>query len=221
MVKIFRSDEVEGVEEGLEIGDFRSEKRPWAPRWLGAAKYLVAPVIILVMVILFLPTLLRAREPAYEARCLAKLKQIAVAVEMYTMDHDAPPPRFTWVDALRPAYTTDPENPAEPGSGADPLKCVSDETDATVSYLYLDRRILPGNRARYDDSFTPMAVDERNHRHTTLVFWDGHAERMDKTEWAQARGAIWGIRKDITHPETFSYELRPTSEGDTVPRTVQ
>lgn len=192
-----------------------------ARRWLSAAKFLAAPLIILLVISVLAPVLINARKPSYELRCMAKLKQVAAAMSMYATDNEGYPPPGAWHTALR-IYIEDPLDPeghVEPGSARDPLKCPSDPTDAPVSYLYLDRRLLDYSKARLNDSVVPLAVDEYFHEHATLVYYDGHAERIPKQQWVNARIHQWEIRRDLDHPSTFAYEPVPGSvRGPTGPR---
>lgn len=193
----------------------------WARRWLTAAKFLVAPIIILVVVAILLPVFLNARKPSYELRCMAKLKQVAAAMTMYALDNGGYPPSTVWHTALR-VYIEDPRDPegrVEPGSKGDPLKCPSDTTDAPVSYLYLNRGLLHYSKASLNDSVVPLAVDEYFHEHVTLAYYDGHTERIPREQWVNARMHQWQIRRDLDHPSTFAYEPVPGSvRGPTGPR---
>lgn len=189
--------------------------------WLSAAKFLAAPVIILLIVSILLPVLMNARKPSYELRCMAKLKQVAAAMDMYAADNGGYPPSTVWHTALR-AYIDDPRDPegrVEPGSRRDPLKCPSDGTDAPVSYLYLNRGLLDYAKASLNDSVVPLVVDEYFHEHTTLAYYDGHTERIPRQQWVNARTHQWEIRRDLEHPSRFAYEPVPGSvRGPTGPR---
>ncbi len=193
--------------------------RPTAERvlwkqWLSPTRFLLAVTIILGVIIILAPTLLRARAPALEARCLAQLEQVGQAITMYSYDHGAYPLPHNWHQAIRP-YVGDPANPEEdviPGSKRDPLKCRADPSDASVSYLYLDRRILDYTMSRLNDSETPLAVDEYFHRYATMVWYDGHTSKMTKQEWAYRRLRQWKVRRDLDNADSFSYELMPGTQ---------
>ena len=192
-----------------------------ARRWLSAAKFLVAPLIIMLVAAILVPVLVNARKPSYEFRCIAKLKQVAAAVDMYAADNWGYPPSNVWHTALRPYFEDplDPHGRVEPGSRRDPLKCPSDNTDALVSYLYLNRGLLDYSKASLSDSVVPLVVDEYFHEHATLAYYDGHTERIPKQQWVNARIHQWEIRRDLEHPSTFAYEPVPGSvHGPTGPR---
>jgi len=184
-----------------------------ARRWLSAAKFLVAPVIILLAVAMLLPVFMNARKPTYELRCIGQLRQVASAVDMYAQDHQNYPLSHNWHTALWP-YIDDPGGEygrIEPGSKRDPLKCPSDPTLSTVSYLYLNRNMLDWSKAHVSESVMPLVVDEYFHEHTTLAYYDGHAEKMDKQLWLHYRNRQWEIRRNLEDVESFSYEPVPGS----------
>lgn len=184
-----------------------------ARRWLSAAKFLAAPLIIILMVAILLPVFLRARKPGLEMRCMTQLRQISAAVDMYTQDYENYPLSSNWHEALR-IYIDDPNDPEGrvlPGSKRDPLTCPSDPTDSTVSYLYLNRNLLDWSKAHVSESVIPMVVDEYFHEHATLVYYDGHTDRLDKQLWLHTRNRQWEIRRNLEDVESFSYEPVPGS----------
>jgi len=216
-MRIYRSGEQEDVRPSHTDGDIGEGggllQASMARRWLSAAKFIVAPVIIIIVASILFPVIIRARKPSLETRCMAKLRQVGSAVAMYTDDHDgAYPLRSTWHQAIR-SYIDSPD-PAErvlPGSSLDPLKCPSDPSDYPVSYLYLDRSQLGYSKANLSESVTPLAVDEYFHEHATLVYYDGHVERLEKQLWLHQRNRQWEVRRDLDHPASFSYEPMPGS----------
>lgn len=224
-MQLFRSDSEDDLRPshtGGQIGAGPSGlQESMARRWLSAAKFIAAPVIIIIVASILFPVIVRARKPSFEARCMAKLRQVGSAIAMYSDDYDgAYPLRMNWHQAIR-SYIDDPSDPnarVVPGSAMDPLKCRSDPSDSTVSYLYLDRRILGYTKSNLSETVTPLAVDEYFHEHTTLVYYDTHVEKLDKQQWLHARNQQWEIRRDLAHPDSFSYEPVPGSvEGPAVP----
>lgn len=189
-------------------------------RWLAAAKFLVPPIIILLAVALLLPALMDARKPSRELRCMAQLRQVAGAVTMYAQDYQNYPLSHNWHTSVR-AYIDDPADETgrvEPGSARDPLKCPSDPTDSTVSYLYLNRNRLDWSKAHVSESIIPLVADEYFHEHTTVAYYDGHTERLEKQQWIHVRNRQWEIRRDLEDVESFSYEPIPGSvQGPTGP----
>ncbi|MEA3402098.1 MAG: hypothetical protein U9R79_12755 [Armatimonadota bacterium] len=194
-----------------ELG--RGHEAVWTRKWLTAAKFLVAPVIILIVVSMLVPALLQAREPTYEAKCMTKLRELAAAIDMYAIDHDAAPLSRNWHRAIWP-YIDNPRAEdlrVEPGGELDPRKCPSDPTDSTVSYLYLDRRLLSHSKANLSEGLIPLAVDEYFHPHATMAYYDGHVEKVDKQLWLHQRHRQWEIRRDLEHPASFAFEPIPGS----------
>ena len=199
---------------GADLGTPRAAGGPTG-RWLSPTRFLVAATIIVATVAWLIPTLLRARQPSYETQCMAKLKQVGYAITMYAADNEQLYPLCAnWHWAIRP-YIDDTENPLmriKPGSKRDPLKCPLDRSDAVCSYLYLNRSVLDYTMARMSDSITPLAVDEYFHEKATMVFYDGHTERMLKNKWVYERLRQWKVRRDLDHPESYSYELIPGTQ---------
>ncbi len=220
---IYRSDDSEDVRPSHTAGDIGKGpgllQQSMARRWLSAAKFIAAPVIILLVASILFPVLIRARRPSLETRCMAKLRQVGSAISMYSADYDAYPLRSNWHLAIRD-YIDSPyaEERVLPGSALDPLKCPSDPSDYPVSYLYLDRTWLGYSKANLSETVTPLAVDEYFHEHVTLVYYDGHVERIDKQLWLHQRNREWEIRRDLEHPASFSYEPMPgTVSGPQAP----
>mgnify|MGYP003802326667 CR=1 FL=1 len=183
-------------------------------RWLSPARFIVAATIVAFVAVWLAPTLLRARQPSYEAQCLAKLKQVGWAFNMYVADVEAYPLASNWHWALR-SYIDDPMNPSmrvAPGSRRDPLKCPMDRSPAPCSYLYLDRRVLDYTMARMNDAITPLAVDEYFHEKAILVYYDGHTDRLPKQQWVYERLRTWKVRRDLNAPDSFAYELLPGTQ---------
>jgi hypothetical protein len=217
-VRIFRSpDDTEDVvpsHAGADLGRPTAEPVIWK-QWMSPTRFLLAGTIILLTVLLLAPTLMRARYPATEMRCLSQLEHVGAAMSMYSQDHDGYPPRANWHWAIRP-YISNPRDPretVEPGSRRDPLKCKMDPSDSPVSYLYLDRRILDATMSRLGDEVTPLAVDEYFHRYATMVWYDGHVEKLTRSEWAYARLRQWRIRRDLDDMDSFSYERIPGTQA--------
>ncbi|MGI5820254.1 MAG: hypothetical protein ACOX9R_19380 [Armatimonadota bacterium] len=184
-----------------------------AQRWLSAAKFMVAPIIIMVTVAILLPVFINARKPGYEMRCMTQLKQVSGAVMMYAQDYEGHPLPSNWHRAVRPylEHRGEPLGRIQIGSQRDPLTCPSDPTDSAVSYLYLDVKLLDRRKADLSESVIPMAVDEYFHEHTTLVYYDGHTEKMEKQRWINVRNRQWEIRRNLRDVESFSYEPIPGS----------
>jgi len=215
-VNIYRSGSGGDVIGSHTSGDLSAGGGPSGTgRWLSPTRFIVAALIVATTVIWIIPTLIRARRPAEEMDCLAHLKQVGYAMAMYATDNnDHYPLTGNWHEALR-VYIDNPDDPhmcVKPGSRLDPLKCPSDPSSSTVSYLYLSRDVLDYTMARLSDAVTPLAVDEYFHRKTTLVYYDGHVDKMQKTKWAYERLRQWKIRRDLDDPGSYAYELIPGTQ---------
>ncbi|MFO8082558.1 MAG: hypothetical protein R6V07_19935 [Armatimonadota bacterium] len=216
-MRFFRSgpgEELKPSHQSAELGKGPSSlKDAIARRWLSAAKFIMAPLIIMTVAAILLPVLLNARKPSYEMRCMTQLKQVAGAVRMYAQDYENYPLSRNWHTALR-TYIDDPNDElgrVQPGSKRDPLTCPSDPTDSTVSYLYLNRNMLDWSKAKLSESIIPMVVDEYFHEHTTLTYYDGRTEKLEKQQWIHMRNRQWEIRRNLRDMESFAYEPIPGS----------
>jgi prepilin-type processing-associated H-X9-DG protein len=69
------------------------------------AELCVVGVVIGIALYLFMPSLMGTAESARRATCLAHLRRLAQAVEMYQSDNDGYPPTVGWVHALYPLLT--------------------------------------------------------------------------------------------------------------------
>lgn len=189
-------------------------------RWLSMAKFLAAPVIIAITAAIVLPVLVRGMRPSHEMRCMAQLRQVVAAINMYTNDQEGYPLPHNWHTTIR-SYVDDPLDPygrVEPGSARDPLSCPSDPTDSPVSYLYLNRNMLDHSKQLLAESITPLVVDEYFHDNVTVAYYDGRAEKMEKQLWLHYRNRTWEIRRNLDYPEAFAYEPIPgTVRGPTGP----
>lgn len=217
-------DDLEPSHQSADLGRTASGLQDaMARRWLSAAKFMAAPAIILVVAAILLPVLINARKPSYEMRCMAQLKQVASAVNMYLADNYNYPLSHNWHWAIR-VYIDDPLDPhgrVLPGSSRDPLTCPSDPTNSPVSYLYLNRNLLDYSKSHLSESVVPLVVDEYFHEHTTLAYYDGHTEKMEKQLWIHNRNRQWEIRRNLEDMDSFSYEPVPGSvRGPQGPKPV-
>jgi len=216
-VRIFRSGGLGGdITPSHTSGDLGAG--PGGPagtgRWLSPTRFIVAATIVVAVVLWLIPTLLRARQPSYELQCMAKLKQVGQAMTMYASDNQDYPPISNWHWAVRSYVSGEAEafEDVTPGSRRDPLKCPLDPTGAPCSYLFLDRRELDYTMSRLSEAIIPLAVDEYFHEHATMVFYDGHADKMPKQSWVYDRLRRWKVRRDLDDPDSFSYELIPGTQ---------
>lgn len=207
-------EDLKASHQGANLGETPSGLQDaMARRWLSAAKFLAAPVIIIILAAILLPTLINARKPSQEMRCLVQLRQVASAVNMYLQDNYNYPLSSNWHESIR-VYVddeNDPQGRVEPGSARDPLTCPADPTDSVVSYLYLNRNTLDYSKSHLSETVVPLVVDEYFHENTTLAYYDGHAEKMPKQLWLHARNRQWEIRRNLGDMPSFSYEPIPGS----------
>lgn len=223
-MRIFRSGSGDGLKPshtGADIGQTASGlQQGMARRWLSAAKFIAAPLIILVTAVIVVPVLIRANQPSLEMRCMTQMKQVGMAISMYTNDQGGYPLSANWHTAIR-SYIDDPLDPygrVEPGSARDPLSCPSDPTDSPVSYLYLNRALLDHSKQMLAESVTPLVVDEYFHGNVLVAYGDGRTEKMEKQLWLHYRNRQWEIRRDLDRPAAFAYEPIPGSvRGPTGP----
>jgi hypothetical protein len=216
-MRFIRSGPGDDVQPSHQSGDLgqgsSSLKDAMARRWLSAAKFIAAPVIIILLAAILLPVFMQARKPGYEMRCMTQLKQVAGAVNMYAQDYGNYPLSHNWHHAVR-TYVDDVGGEigrVEPGSRRDPLTCPSDPTNSTVSYIYLNRNMLDWTKSHLSESVIPLAVDEYFHEHATVTFYDSHTEKIEKQQWIHLRNRQWEIRRDLEDVESFSYEPIPGS----------
>jgi prepilin-type processing-associated H-X9-DG protein len=86
---------------------------------LDKVSYLVEMPVVTALV----PAFTKARQSARKTQCLANIKNLAVAMNMYLADYDRFPKADRWVEAL-----------AEYGVTERSLKCPDDDSDAKCSY---------------------------------------------------------------------------------------
>jgi len=112
---------------------------------------LVVISIVGLLIGLSVPALSRARENARRAKCLGNVRQLQVALQMYTDSHEGRvPPRdyeagAVWVDRLEPYY-----------ANRELLRCPTDRGKVEVSYLmngFIDHFVMTSFSGSWDDFF--------------------------------------------------------------------
>ena len=68
------------------------------PRWRGPVWWVLGGLFVAALVALFWPLLVRPYEPVPHRQCLADVKNLAIALNMYLYDYDALPNPERWCD---------------------------------------------------------------------------------------------------------------------------
>jgi len=141
------------------------------------------PILLILAAILF-PTFARARDAAQKAECISHVKQIGMAIKMYSCDYDGLyPPTRKWNNVIKP-YVKDPKILICPkAGGVEPTYAMNNFFDGlydgevtTPSETVLVFESIPGiNLAGGIELFPepPRHKDAVN-----IGFADGHAESI-------------------------------------------
>ena len=70
------------------------------PRWRGPVWWVLSGLFVVVLVTMAWPLLVRPHEPPPVHQCLANVKNLAIALNMYLADYNAPPDPRRWCDQL-------------------------------------------------------------------------------------------------------------------------
>jgi prepilin-type processing-associated H-X9-DG protein len=167
---------------------------------------LVVSALMLLVVVpvgasVLMPAIGKSRERARRSECLSNLKQIDLAMLMYTSDYDDQwPPADRWCDLTEP-YVKTPS-----------IYVCPELADVTCSYDYNDEpvRNMPPEAAPYladaavlfdgtigtwNATGGQADVDARHDNGANIAFADGHAKWMGASHFGEAR---WGPYSEET-----------------------
>jgi prepilin-type processing-associated H-X9-DG protein len=144
-------------------------------------------LMIPVYAAMLLPALARAKEKAQAINCVNNLKQLAIAVRMYSADHKNQfPPAATWCDAIR-SY-----------AGSDkPFQCPAAKSNTRCNYAFnaklngLDEGKINPNTVLFFETEGGWNVSggselilkqPRHNRVFEFAFADGHVEQLTESK---------------------------------------
>ena len=224
----FRKDHTTGTLVGQE------------PAALGLSRYkniiqiLVGAVIIVLVAAMLCITYQKAKRPAYKADCFGRLRMLHQSLIMYETDLGAPPPAPTWRYGLVPYL--DEVGGAGPRDDIDRvqtpkgrprgytiiLRCKANQSEVPLSYLFMDREVLPLSLSALSDTDEPRFVDEQFHEQILILWGDGHTTGLANTDWLTRRRDTYQVIRDPEWRKTFCYIPAPNREeaGPATPPAV-
>ena len=125
--------------------------RRYRPQAFTLIEILVVISIVVLLMGISVPTLSRARENAKRTKCLSNVRQLGIALQLYTESHEGRvPPRdydagAIWVDRLEPYY-----------KDRRLLRCPTDRRGTDQSYLmngFIDYFVVNSFHGNWDEFF--------------------------------------------------------------------
>jgi prepilin-type processing-associated H-X9-DG protein len=150
--------------------------------------YIGLAVIFLYLLMLpamLLPALSQARESARKISCTSNLKQIGLALRMYSNANDEAFPHLDGAEGLemlrKNGFLEAPQCFVCPSAGTKPAAYGTPLTEATVDYQYF------GGHTESDSVDVILACDkENNHKkYGNVLFVDGHVKGYAGVSWNQ------------------------------------
>lgn len=159
----------------------------------GGVGILVIPIIVAIL----FPVFVRAKEAGQQSACIKNVKQISVALQMYTTDYEQYPPADRWVQALDPYM-------GRLSKARDTFRCPAAKS-ALPSYA-LNRRVAGIREADISDPAATVTVFDsipgrspaggvellpappRHHSRHVIGFADGHVMSVAAS---QVSGLMW------------------------------
>jgi prepilin-type N-terminal cleavage/methylation domain-containing protein/prepilin-type processing-associated H-X9-DG protein len=152
---------------------------------------LVVIAIIAILASILFPVFARAREKARQSSCLANVKQLGIAIQMYTDDYDETLPRYsngtvmvsgspqiqTWARVIKP-YVKNNQLYICPSKKTNGWM-FEDDTDkvwAPCGYGVNDAYVFPGtgysvvSLAQFEDPASTITLSERYQLNTAIIY---------------------------------------------------
>ena len=155
---------------------------------------LVVIAIIAILAAILFPVFAKAREKGRQTSCLNNLRQIVIAMRIYTHDHDQyfPSPETVWSDLNLPPKTLYCPSQSKTVKGYGYNKFLNDQTLISV-----EEYVQPTKCVCFVDATGPIASGPGTvaYRHTgkaNVAFLDGHVEALKPVP-----GMVYGNR-DVT-----------------------
>lgn len=156
-------------------------RRRSQPRFLW--QFVSVMLLLVLGVLMLLPQLGRAREPANRIKCQSNLRQIGQALQMYANDNGGKlPDDFPTLPAnedLSPAVFVCPSTSEVPATGPTTQAVVQAmKQPGTVSYLYLGKGLTSGDLIP-DVVLAYEPMSNHDGAGMNVLFGDGHVEWIE------------------------------------------